>query len=59
MKGLTFQKLSVLIPRGLDDFMEAIVSGRKDDLFKKANHFISIGSILVLISLFLLITVNI
>jgi hypothetical protein len=55
----TFEELSNIIPRGLDSFLNLIVSGKFNKLFKSSEHFISIGSILILISTFLLVSINI
>jgi hypothetical protein len=54
----TFEEYSIVVPRGLDDFLEKLVKGHYNLLFKSAEHFISIGSILIFLSLFLLVSIN-
>ena len=53
-----FQEMSLMIPRGLDDFIEKILNREFADLFKNPEHFISIGSLLVITALFLMMTVT-
>lgn len=55
----TFEEFSIILPKGLDDFMEQLVKGQYNKLFKNYEHFISIGSIMIFISLFLLVSINI
>lgn len=54
----TFEEYSIVVPRGLDDFLEKLVKGHYNLLFKSAEHFISIGSIMIFLSLFLLVSIN-
>ena len=55
----TFEDISIVVPRGLDNFLELLVKGRFNKLFKSGEHFISIGSILIFLSLFFLVSINI
>jgi hypothetical protein len=54
----TFEEYSIVVPKGLDDILEKLVKGQYNLLFKSADHFISIGSILILMSMFLLVSIN-
>lgn len=53
-----FEKLSLMIPRGLDDFTEKLMNREYSKLFKNPEHFISIGSILIFVALFLITSVT-